>query len=354
MTRWPGRGSRRTTAPEPATEAGGDGAPPATAVASSRHLVHARLTTRAVSVCLFGCLLAGPAALGLGLVAMAAPSISAAPAGVAPSVDSSAAAAAGEAAQTLVVAWLGSTRTDPAVTALVPGVDVASLPAAPAAARDAAVAAISRVGSTWSVTVGVTVTDQAKTTARRYFQVPVLVSGGSVTVVALPAPVAGPSAGSRPPLAYGHPVGVSDPVGVAVSGFLSAYLAGTGDVTRYAAPGVNLRPVAPAPYTSVLVTDLTGDVEVSSGTALRDDSQVRVLASVQLSVSSDQAYSGTYALTLRARAGRWEISAIDPAPALAQGGADPAPSASSSSTPVDATPSKGATDAADPRAGTGE
>lgn len=318
--------------PRPTSVDGSGGGEEPAPVASGRQMVASSLAARAVSAALICCLVAGPVGLlagGLALVQAAAPA-PAAPA----SVDlSGERAAAGEFAQRVVVAWLTSTRDHPEqLAALVPAAEAATMPAAPFGVANPAVSAIRQVGGVWSVTVAATVTDARKTTARRFFQVPVTVAGdGAVAALSLPAPVAGPTvAASATELGYPVQVSAGGLVGAAVTQFLAAYLAGSGDVTRYVTPGVQLSAVAPAPYTAVRVRDLLADVDVDTADPPPDDTAARLLVTAEAAVTGEQTVTAGYALTVTARAGRWEVSAIDPTPLVASSPAA-APAASPNS-----------------------
>ncbi|WP_257981189.1 conjugal transfer protein [Streptomyces sp. CB02959] len=182
----------------------------------------------------------------------------------------------------------------------------------------------------WSVTVAARITGSSKNSGRvRYFQVPVRATGGQGasgwTAAALPAEVAAPtgSKGVAPELAYGsaHAPLDSDPAVQTVRGFLAAYLTGRGELDRYLSPGTALHAVRPAPYTAVSVTQMAehgqGPAEGAEGQVPPDGVQRRLLVDVE----GDGKYTGgrpmTYAIELRARDGRWEVAALEAAPALA-------------------------------------
>ncbi|OEJ21544.1 hypothetical protein AS594_39080 [Streptomyces agglomeratus] len=200
----------------------------------------------------------------------------------------------------------------------------------------------------WSVTVAARVTDQnptaepsapderqgAETDAKavaaeavRYFQVPVAtapVGGGATGYVALsmPAEVAAPERIKAPPLAYGpmRPALPSDPRTEAVTEFLTAYLTRAGELDRYLAPGTKLTAIAPAPYTGIAVDQLAIEGENSSKAVTAvpgDGTKLRLLVALRATDHDEIRVPLTYALTLKARAGRWEVAALDGAPAPA-------------------------------------
>ncbi|MCA1219297.1 conjugal transfer protein [Streptomyces sp. 8L] len=185
----------------------------------------------------------------------------------------------------------------------------------------------------WSVTVAARVTEPEKSTsddgALRYFQVPVATgpAGGGATgyvALSLPAEVTAPPRIEAPSLVYGpmEPASPSDPRTETVSEFLSAYLTGQGDISRILAPGTAVKPIRPAPYTTVAVEQIA----VEGGTAVADPeatataangARTRLLVTITASGADHVQRPLTYALTLAARAGRWEVAALDGAPATA-------------------------------------
>ncbi|MFE9007394.1 conjugal transfer protein [Streptomyces sp. NPDC007875] len=172
---------------------------------------------------------------------------------------------------------------------------------------------------------------EAQSGALRYFQVPVLVSEGSVSsgaegyvAATLPAEVAAPGGQShQPQLGYG-------PERAAVPGdtraqtaqeFLGAYLTGSGELDRYLAPGLHMEPVSPAPYRKVSVESLAVAGEESADSPATgvpaDGTRQRLLVQIRATGTDRVGVPLSYALTLTARAGRWEIAALDATPATA-------------------------------------
>lgn len=293
-------------------------------IATAHEQVVSSLAAKAATVLLMAALVCGPAGLavaGLTLYSSTGP----APVAVAQVQDlSGVQAAAGEFAQRVVVAWLTTPRgQEDKFTALVQ-VPAVTLPEVPFTVSDPTVSSIAEADGVWSVTVAATVTDQRRQPARRFFQVPVLVdaAGAVVTALSLPAPVAGPAVGALPRLSYRFQVDPAGPVAQTAAQFLSAYIAGQGDVTRYVSPTTQIKPVTSPPYTAVKVTDLAGDTDLNTTDVPKDRARLRILVGADASVTTKQQVSVSYALTLLARAGRWEVQAIDPAPALVDQTAD--------------------------------
>ncbi|MEV4616803.1 conjugal transfer protein [Kitasatospora sp. NPDC049258] len=170
--------------------------------------------------------------------------------------------------------------------------------------------------------------------AVRYFQVPVGTgaAGGGVTgyvALSMPAEVSAPPRIAAPGLVYGprRPALPGDPLTQAVSAFLGAYLTGAGELDRYLAPGTQVSAISPAPYSAVVVDQLAVEGERGGDPAMAvpgDGTRVRLLV-VLRAVGRDLVRAPlAYALTVRARAGRWEIAAVDGAPAEAPAAGAPA------------------------------
>jgi len=206
----------------------------------------------------------------------------------------------------------------------------------------------------WSITVAANVDEKNSQGSYtdlglQYFQVPVQAvgpasaggtSGGAVgyTATALPAQVAAPAGLTPSSLEYTDQRGVdpNDPATQTASGLLSSYLAGQGALNRYLAPGLNLQPVSPAPYTSVTVTNVVDDAANPTAEQVPAAGTTRhLLVTVNATDASGATYPLTYALQMTVVSGLWSVSALDAAPALQYGSAPalvtPSPDASDSS-----------------------
>ena len=183
-----------------------------------------------------------------------------------------------------------------------------------------------------AVTVSAEVTPAgADTATRRYFQVPVVVSDKGVRAMAMPAAVPAPSTGLTVNLDYSNQLSSNAAIVTAAQGFLSAMLTGDGDVTRFTSPGTNLGAITPAPYASISVIGARTQKSLGDSAETPADGQrARLLLTISQqppgTASSTDALTGAYALTMAARAGRWEVSALDPAPAAGVNGSDVASS----------------------------
>ncbi|MFE5773182.1 conjugal transfer protein [Streptomyces sp. NPDC056485] len=156
-------------------------------------------------------------------------------------------------------------------------------------------------------------------------------NGGPVTVTGSPAEVAAPETAPAPASLYTRPVPADDSMGTAVGEFLRAYLAG-GQATaleRYLSPGVRLSAPAAAAYVRVDVEEVAADSEQAAAKAVPGDgARARVRVRVSGEDRAGSRWPLVYRLEMTARAGRWEVSALDagtassaPAPAApAQGG----------------------------------
>ncbi|GGS35741.1 hypothetical protein Snoj_29190 [Streptomyces nojiriensis] len=210
--------------------------------------------------------------------------------------------------------------------------------------------------SVWAVTVAARVTGAQSALAPsaqpgtsltpaadpvRYFQVPVATAPGAggvtaYTALALPAEVAAPERAKTPELVYGamHPALPTDPRAQAVTSFLSAYLTKAGaELDRYLAPGTRLSAPSPAPYSGVAVDQLAVEGETGGEPVVSvpgDGTTLRLLVTLRATGQDGVRLPLTYALALKARAGRWEIVGLDGAPVLAPtpGAAEPAGSPS--------------------------
>lgn len=316
--------------------------PPGPPIASARGQVFTALTTRAIWAGLVACLVAGPAGLALAAANLAtapAPTVAAAPV----AERSNASTAAGAMGEHVVATWLGATRDAPGqLSALVPAAEATSLPTAPTPAFDYAVASVTEQRGIFSVTVAATVAGPDGQAVRSYYAVPLTVAEGppmTLSVLALPAAVTSPALQRAPALAYTVNIDPSSPVATTVEQFLAAYASGAGDVTRYTAPGSAITAITPAPYTGLDVEQVRATPPATEVSATPGDGQVaHVIATATATRSPEQSSPLNYALSLRARAGRWEVTSIDPAPRLRSQAGDPVPQPSATPTPPGDTP----------------
>jgi hypothetical protein len=229
-------------------------------------------------------------------------------------------ARAGSFAIGYVGAWMSATADN--YTGLQQYVDIKStsdLPAQPATYRDLAVSSTTPTPGSDLVSVIVAANTkeannkQQEVWPRRYFLVVVNTASAALGVVGMPAPVAGPQAPARGvSLVYSAAITPNDPAAQAIASFLSAYVAGAGDMNRYLSPGSTLTPITPPAFTDAKIQSVQADAAPAAKP--KDGQTLRVLVMAQLSTAAGQKMSTTYALTLTSRAGRWEISSLDPTP----------------------------------------
>jgi hypothetical protein len=279
----------------------------------------AKLLTGAASGGLFAALAAGPIGLFIAFAAYSSSSSKSGQAAPPPPDRSNERAAVGEFAERFVVTWLETPSGQEAQLASYVNAPGLALPQVPFTADMPAVSAIAPVGpDTWTVTVSVSVSLSGKDKGRQYFQVPVMDTSGALVAEALPAPVSAPASGQAPPLGYGNQVDLSSSVAVSASQFLTALLTGGagGDVTRFESPGTAVSAVSPPPYSAVDVQSVLSDRDMSGAPATpAAGDEVRLLVTATATAGPRSQVMVQYALTMAARAGRWEVRSMDTTPA---------------------------------------
>ncbi len=98
---------------------------------------------------------------------------------------------------------------------------------------------------------------------------------------------------------------------------MSAYLAGSGELVPLLSPGTQLAPLPGAPYAAVQVTQVSADRAGLDGSVPADGTLAEVLVAVTATDPAGTQWPLQYALRMRARAGRWEVAALEPGPLLA-------------------------------------
>lgn len=230
---------------------------------------------------------------------------------------------AGEHGAAFVAAWLSATRDNPGtLSTYINPAAVGQLSGTAWKYRDLAVVSVEKTKKSDLMRVVVAANIEefdmesergAMIWPRRYFAVTVQVTDVGLSVVGLPAPIAAPAKEeSAVRLAYGQTVLQTSSARQTVEAFLSAYLAGSGDVSRYVSPGSEISAITPSPYMTLKVSDVKSDVEPSDKPS--NGSVLHVLVTAEVTSASDQRLTTTYALTLTARDGRWETTSVDLAP----------------------------------------
>lgn len=138
---------------------------------------------------------------------------------------------------------------------------------------------------------------------------------GALVAVGEPALVPAPAEPADEPRPAGGGLGVpsgdDEAMANTVEGFLSALVAGDGDVSRYVAPGVEMAPVTPAPFTQI-------SLQRWSVTEL-SDTEVRIRLTARGTSAAGVPRTVSYELGLKERAGRWEVRTLSGAPTLDDG-----------------------------------
>ncbi|WP_043687363.1 conjugal transfer protein [Streptomyces xylophagus] len=301
-----------------------EAAPP---IAAGARLETMRRRVRLSRLAVWTVIAAGPVALAVA-VASTPTTVEAATPAKSTSVRTVAASADPEGyAQVFVSAWLRSSADDATsaqarlAQSLAPDVELPE-PAAGTGAQSTpqsvvAVRSAQHDDDAWSVTVAAQYADGSV----RYYAVPVAIDGAgtSFTVTGAPGVVAGPARAEVP----ASPYGVSVPDGdltSALKEFFAAYLTGTGEASRYLAPGINLPAVSPTPYTTATLQQISAVEQAAAEQVPGDGTKVHILAQMDAADAGGR-WPLAYELTLRARSGRWEIAALESEePGTAQAG----------------------------------
>ncbi len=256
---------------------------------------------------------------------------------------------AGSFARDFVAAYLGATAGQHDQLSRYLGDDQQlTLPATGQLVIDPSVAYIARDLSTgsldiWAVTVSVRLaatnqgaaaaTTSPSVTDRQYYRVAVSESGGLLRALSPPAVVQPPGQGADLALGYSMSCPTDSPVATVSSGFLTAFLTGTGDITRYVTPNSAIAALNPAPFTGVDTLSVKSD-DSSCG---RSSASARVQAMINPKGAAGAVPTLAYALTMIRNAGEWQVQTIDPVPLLRQplavvaGPGAPVPAAGTSS-----------------------
>lgn len=183
-------------------------------------------------------------------------------------------------------------------------------PELPGTARPAAVAApvrtveVTSAGDDyWSVVVAVGPPGQ-----EWFWRAAIDATGDAPVAVGLPAAVAAPPEVERVDLDVNlGPVPAEDAAADTVGGFLAAYLCGSGELSRYLSPGVELTATNPPMCTGIELNRWGS----------RSDSDGRQTVVVDATLGSGEGqpvWQATYAVELARRDGRWEVAELLSAP----------------------------------------
>lgn len=207
------------------------------------------------------------------------------------------------------------------------------------AARTTVIQAVEVQAGYWSVTVVAEVTTVEKAGYRplglRYYRVSVQtvneqrtgtgpaddkgLTGQAYVATELPALVAPPAQAPAGQVGGGTPLPEGSPAMDTVRTFLTAYLTGQGELSRYTAPDVTMWPVTPIPFNAITVDEVTTADDASTAEveqpdqAPADGHRLRVIAKIKGAEPVGGLTRVTYGLQLAARGGRWEVTALDAA-----------------------------------------
>ncbi|MGI5255640.1 conjugal transfer protein [Actinacidiphila glaucinigra] len=205
-----------------------------------------------------------------------------------------------------------------------------------------AVRSVRLSGGSWSVIVAAQYAPRTATaspglpgTVVRYFAVPVLSSGdaagaGAFTVRSAPAEVTGPAGAPVTESPTDHTLPGGGVMATSLREFFAAYLTGVGEVDRYLSPGTALAPVRGSGYTAVAVDQVSADTETADGPVPKDGKRATVRAQVMATDASGDQWPLGYDLSLTARDGRWEVTALNAGAPTLTGQVSPQPTASPS------------------------
>jgi hypothetical protein len=98
-----------------------------------------------------------------------------------------------------------------------------------------------------------------------------------------------------------------------------------GEVDRYLSPGTVVAPVRDSGYTAVAVDQVAADTDAADGPVPRDGRRAVVRAQVTATDAAGDQWPLTYELSLTARDGRWEITAMHAGAPSATGQVSPTP-----------------------------
>ncbi|WP_455362357.1 conjugal transfer protein [Streptomyces sp. SYSU K21746] len=292
------------------------GSEAAAPMAAGARLEAMRRRVRLSRLAVWAVIAAGPVALGVAIASTPTTVEAATPAKPTAVRTTTATAEPAGYAQLFVSAWLRSSADDATsaqarlAQSMAPDIELPDS-AADAQSKPQSVTAVrsaQREDGAWSVTVAAQYADGSV----RYYAVPVSAdrSGTAFAVTGAPGVVAGPARAEVPTSSYGMTVPEGD-LSSAVGEFLTAYLTGTGEVSRYLAPGVKLSAVSPAPYTTVAVQQVLAVEEAAAAEQVpADGTKVRILVQVEARDEGGR-WPLAYELALKARSGRWEVAALD-------------------------------------------
>jgi hypothetical protein len=222
-------------------------------------------------------------------------------------------------ARDYVTAYLSAKAGDEAKLAAYVTANDLHLPPVAATFTDTDVAFAKQVSATpdgvavWTVTVsGMVNGDTAAAARRTYYRVPISVYSGAPRAAGLPMQVAAPPVGVDLRLGYRNTVSLESPLAQTAVGFVTAYLTGGADFTRYVTADSRETPILPAPYMRVEVMSVGANVGSDGNSATQAEVYVKVTARTKNYTRTSLAYP----LSMRTVEGRWQVVSINATPLL--------------------------------------
>ncbi|WP_069164500.1 conjugal transfer protein [Nocardia altamirensis] len=170
---------------------------------------------------------------------------------------------------------------------------------------------------------------------RAYFRTSVSVFNGAPRALSLPQRVEAPHIGVDATLAYPVTADPGTDLHVLATGFLSAYLTGREDLSRYTTADTILTAIRPSPYTAISMVTVQVDRPAS------DASSLHLLMTVDARTTNYSVTRLQYWVTAVNSAGRWQVRAFDDQPLINPGLSTPDPSHPSSAAPASPTQTGG-------------
>ncbi len=324
---------RRGAVSAPSTEQGAAPTPQDADATIETWTRRSELLRKATTAGIFACLACAPIALGVGVWNAAHPATAVASQGVMTAgVDERGRVSAY--GRDAVVAWLGAAQGQEAVVQEWFPTSTLQLPvSAPKLSDPMVVSADAVAAHRWNVRVAVTVNG-----VREFLQVPVAYNPTTTAMGALtlPSPVPGLVRGRRLENPVSQNVPTTSDLGRTLTGFAQSFAAGQGDVTRYTSPNSPVVAISPAPFSTVTITGLSSDVPIPLDRGPHEGGTAQILVTAQATGKQTGMQTVTWTLTVRVRAGRWEVATLDSVPGVR--GTTPAVVASNPSPSIPSTP----------------
>ncbi|MGV0743885.1 conjugal transfer protein [Mycolicibacterium sp. XJ870] len=189
--------------------------------------------------------------------------------------------------------------------------------------------------SLWTAVVsGIVNGDNTTNQTRSYYQVSITMLDGACRATDLPAQLAAPQPGVDVRLNYRNQLALDGPLARAATGFLTAYLTGGSDFSRYITADSTEHPIDPAPYLKVDAVEVKSDSNGDPNDSATADVHVTVIARTKNYTLTELHYP----LAMRAVEGRWQVLHIAPNPAVQLDQSQPSDSTQTTTTTTVAPP----------------